>query len=146
MAHQVYVGLGTSSPSEVRKGTPVWEWIVKSCYSILGTSLCSSCWGTHMETEFHFYYIHARHLCPSCICYLVGGSVSESSQGSRLLDFVGLPMKFLSSSRPSILHQTFPEGCLTSVQYLAVGICICFYQQMDRASWRRVIIVFGLPA
>jgi hypothetical protein len=37
-----------------------------------------------------------------------GGLVSGSSQGSRLVDTVGLPMGLPSSSAPSILPLTLP--------------------------------------
>jgi hypothetical protein len=35
-------------------------------------------------------YVSARGLEPAHVCSLVGGSVSGSSQGSRLVDTVGL--------------------------------------------------------
>ena len=39
--------------------------------------------------------------------FLVSGSVSESSQGSRLVDSVGCPVELLSSSGPLITGQIF---------------------------------------
>lgn len=46
---------------------------------------------------------YARALSSAHVCYLIGGSVSESSQGSRLIDSVGLPVGVPSPSGPSIL-------------------------------------------
>jgi hypothetical protein len=51
-------------------------------------------------------YICARG--PSQVCSLVGGSVSESSQRSRIVDTVFLPMELPSPSTPSILPLTLP--------------------------------------
>ena len=52
------------------------------------------------------------HMCKgpqiSCAFSLVGGSVSESSQGSRLVDTVGLPISLPLSSVPSLLLITLP--------------------------------------
>ena len=42
-------------------------------------------------------------LVSSGICAMVGGSVSESSQGSRLIDSGGLPVELLSTLGPSFL-------------------------------------------
>jgi hypothetical protein len=44
-----------------------------------------------------------RGLGPAHAHSLVGGSVSGNPQGNRLVDFVGLPVEFLSSSSFSIL-------------------------------------------
>jgi hypothetical protein len=41
---------------------------------------------------------------------LVGGSVSESSQGSKLVDSLGLPVEFLSPSGPLILSPNSSIG------------------------------------
>ena len=64
-----------------------------------------SCWETHIETE----NISAKYvmggLCPLPVCSLVGGSVYKSSQVFRLVDSVGLPVKFLS---PCAFH-AFPQ-------------------------------------
>lgn len=47
-----------------------------------------------METEVHIAYICARDLRAACECFLVGGSVSESPQESRLIESAGLPIPF----------------------------------------------------
>jgi hypothetical protein len=66
-----------------------------------------------METELHVCYIRAQGLGPVYACSLVGGSVSESSQGSRFVDSIGLTVEFLSPSGPSILPQNFqPQNLL----------------------------------
>ena len=45
----------------------------------------------------------------SYACSLVGGSVSGSLQGSRLVDTVRLPVESLSFSGPSTLIPTLPQ-------------------------------------
>ena len=70
-------------------------------------------------------YICARGHGPIQICSLVGGLVFGSFQGSRLVDNVSLPMGLLPLSAPSMLPLTLPQGFLSSVQWLAVSICIC---------------------
>ena len=65
---------------------------------------------------------------------LVGGSVSESPQGSRLDDTVGLRVEFLFPSVLSILPLTLPYDSPSSIQCLAVGLFICFHQLLDEAS------------
>jgi hypothetical protein len=44
----------------------------------------------------------ARSLGPACECSLVGGSVTESCQGFRLVGSIGLPVEFLSPSGLSV--------------------------------------------
>jgi hypothetical protein len=51
-------------------------------------------------------------------CSLVGGSVSGSPQGSKLVGSVGLPVESLSSSGPSVLPQSLPQD---SELYLMFG-------------------------
>jgi hypothetical protein len=48
-----------------------------------------------METELHICYIRAGGFTSAHVYSLVGGSVSESFQGSRLGYSVGLPAEFL---------------------------------------------------
>lgn len=51
-----------------------------------------------METELHICCIHAGGQGPAPVCSLVGRSVSERPQASRLVDLVGLPVEFLPTS------------------------------------------------
>lgn len=51
-----------------------------------------------MDTELHNCYICAIGHGIACVCFLVDGSVFDSSQWSRLVDSVVLPVKFLSHS------------------------------------------------
>jgi hypothetical protein len=59
-----------------------------------------------METELHVCYICAGGLVPVSVCSSVDVSVSESFQGFRILDSVGLSVRFPSHSGTLILHQT----------------------------------------
>jgi hypothetical protein len=52
-----------------------------------------------MKTKLHICYICAEELGPAHAHSLVSDSVSESSQGSRLADPVGLSVESLSSLR-----------------------------------------------
>jgi hypothetical protein len=54
-------------------------------------------------------------LGPLRVCCLVGGSESERSQGTRLVETAGLPMGSLSSSASSSLPQIQPQESLPSV-------------------------------
>lgn len=82
LSHQISAELGTSFPTEARQGSHR-DW-----------TACSS------------HYVCAQGLDPICIRSLVGGSGSESSQESILIDSVGLPVGFPSPSGPSILPPT----------------------------------------
>jgi hypothetical protein len=58
------------------------------------------------------------------VCCLVGGSASETSQGSRLVETVNLPMESPSSSTSSSFSLIQPQGSLASVHWLGVNTCI----------------------
>lgn len=111
LAHQVFAGLGTSFSTEATQGSPVDKWIPQSSYSF-GDSPCSSC-ETHIEQSCPFatYMPMCQGLGAACVCSLVGGSISERSQRSRLVDFdfVGFPVKFPSPSWPLILPPTLQK-------------------------------------
>lgn len=67
--------------------------------------------------------------CLVCVWCLVGGSVSERSQGSRLLEAAGLPMGSISSSASSRPFLNSTTG--VSVFSPLVGclsICVCLSQ------------------
>lgn len=53
-------------------------------------------------------YIYARGLIQACVYSLDEGSFSENSKESSLVDTLGPPLGFPSSSGPSILLLTFP--------------------------------------
>ena len=55
---------------------------------------------------------------------MVGGSYSEL-QGFRLVDSVGLPVEFLSSSRFTILPPVLPQESPNCIHCLAVSFFIC---------------------
>jgi hypothetical protein len=63
-----------------------------------------------MKTELSMCYIHMEgELGMACICSLVGGSVSESHQGSRIVDFVsGVPIAWALNPSPNS-PRTVPE-------------------------------------
>jgi hypothetical protein len=46
------------------------------------------------------------------MCSLVGGSDTESSQGPRFVDSVGLPVEFPHISGPSVLPPSLPLSVL----------------------------------
>ena len=93
--HIRFAGLGSFSNTEARQGSPVGEQIPQLDHSFRDSPL-PVVGVTHMETVLHICYICARGLGPAHVYSLIGGSVYESSQGSRLVDSVGLPMEFLS--------------------------------------------------
>jgi hypothetical protein len=107
MAHQVCVGHGISSPTEARQGSRVRE-IHSQTGNSFRDSPCSSIFGIHMKTDLHICYICVGGLGPDCISCLVRGSVSESPQGTKLVESIGLPVEFLTTSGPPILPETLP--------------------------------------
>jgi len=58
-----------------------------------------------MKTKLHICYVCVRGLGPAHAYSLVGGSVSESSHGPRLVGSVGLPVVSMTPPTPSILLQ-----------------------------------------
>jgi len=85
-----------------------------------------------METELYVCYICAVGPLANSVCSLVGDSVSESSQGSRLVDSVDrlvehFPFRAFNPSSNSSINQC-----------LAVGICMCFSQLLGRTSQKTV--------
>lgn len=56
---------------------------------------------------------------PACVCFLVGFSVSESPQRSRLVDSVGRPVEFLSPLlwRPQSFPPFFYKTSLQDTEY-----------------------------
>lgn len=113
LAHLVSVRLSTSSSPEARQNR----------HGNWATCLLHIC----------------RGLLPAPVCSLIGGSVSESSQGYLTVGFLWgfLPIQGLQfpPPPPSLLYM-FP----TSIQCLTVGICICFSQLLGRAFPRTVML------
>ena len=69
----------------------------------------SSCWGlVRSQSYTSSTYLFGEGSRSSPYVLLVGSSVSKSPQGSRLVESVCLPIKFLSTSGPSILPPTLP--------------------------------------
>jgi len=69
--------------------------------------------------DLHICYIRAGGLGSACVCFLVGGSVSGSPQGLRLVDSVDLLVESLSSLGPSILPPppTLPQDPLICLMF-----------------------------
>jgi hypothetical protein len=84
-------------------------------------------------------YICAWDLGPVLECSLVEG-LSGSSQGSRLVDTVGLSVGLTSTSVTSILSPILPWGPLSSVPCLPLHICACLSQLLGRDSQRTAIL------
>ena len=96
---QVTAGLGTSSPTEARQSSPVRGiGSIGGQQSQRGPSPVS---GGPTWTLTYLLYM-CRGLGLACVCSLVGGSVSGSPQGSRLVDSVGLFVESLSTLGPAI--------------------------------------------
>ena len=81
-----------------------------------------------METEVHIAYICARDLRAACECFLVGGSVSESPQESRLIESAGLPIPFRAFS-PSFYSSTRVP------KFHPLLVCGCLYLYEAAAGW-----------
>jgi hypothetical protein len=95
-----------------------------------------------MESELHICHVYAGGLGLTCVYSLFGDSVSDSSQGLRLVDSV-----FLSSFYPLNGFNPSPNSSIPySVQCLTVDIFICFSQLLERACQRTVVLGFSLQA
>jgi hypothetical protein len=55
---------------------------------------------------------------------LVGGSMSERSQGTRFIETAGLPIGLHSSSASSSFSLIQSQGSVASVHWLDINICI----------------------
>ena len=77
------------------------------------------------------------------VCFLVGGSISDSLQGYSLVDSVDLLVESITPLGSSILPPTLPQH---SASCLAVGNYICLSQLLGRASQRKVMLGFCLQA
>ena len=85
----------------------------------------SKAWGAGVP-PFFFWVLQNQPVYD--VCSLVGSLVSGSSQGSRLVETMVLPMGLSSPSIALVLALTLPQGSLTSVQWLTVSICIFLCQ------------------
>ena len=66
-----------------------------------------------MKIQLHICYTYAGVLGPTCVCTLVGGLVSESPQGPRLVDSVVLSVELPSPLGPSIPPTPLPKDFLS---------------------------------
>jgi hypothetical protein len=99
LVHHVSARLGASSRTEARQGRLLGKWILQSALEwVLLWLLVDS----HGDLAAHLLHMCQRP-CSSQWCSLVGGSVSDSFQGYRLVNSVGLPVGFPPPSRLSIL-------------------------------------------
>ena len=96
LAYQVTVGLGTFSSSEAKQGSSV-RGMGSSQAMVSGTVpipvIGEPSW--RPRCTFAPYSCGGR-MGPAHVCSFVGGSVSGSPQGSRLVDSGGLPVESLS--------------------------------------------------
>lgn len=106
----------------------------QSGYSFKNNSW-STCWGKYMETKEKVCCICAKLLSPVHVHLMIGGSVSENCEGSRLVDSV-----LLYPSGPSILIPTLPQEFSSSVQCLVFDSCFCF-SQLPSATFQRTGIL-----
>jgi hypothetical protein len=82
-------------------GSP-WVYPHPSTSSLCRNRHFFSYWGqqrSHEDWAVHLLHMPGCHL--ALVCSLLGSSVSESSQGSRLVDPAGIPVAFPSPSGPS---------------------------------------------
>lgn len=103
--NQVSLGIGTYSPSEAREGSPVRETGYTGMRQIHGYYSLYTLGNLHENQAAHQLDMEGAPRTAHA-CSFVGGSVSDSSQGSRLVDTAGLPVGFLTPSEPSILSPT----------------------------------------
>jgi hypothetical protein len=95
--------------------------------------------GGVMDTELYICYICAGGLGPAHVCSLVGSSVSESSQRSRLVDTVGPPVGFSFPSGPSVLPSNSSIRVPDFSPMFGCGYLQLFQSAAGRASRRTVM-------
>lgn len=73
-------------------------------------SSCSSCWRTHMQTNFHIYYICVRRICLGLVFFLVGDSVSGTPPSNTgqliLMVFLWSPYPLWVPQSSQLFHKT----------------------------------------
>jgi hypothetical protein len=84
------------------------------------------------------------HFGPAHVCSLLDGSVSENTQGSRLVDSSSI--LFRASAGTSPPPPTLPLAFLSFVQCLVVSLCTRFSQLLGEDSKRRVMLDSWLQA
>ena len=85
-----------------------------------------------MKTELHICYTCAGALGPDHVCSLVGGSVSDSSQESRLVDSIGLPC---GDPIPSVALNPSPTSSLRVPKLCPMFGCGPLYLFHSAAGW-----------
>ena len=118
LGHPVTVGLSASSPTEAQPGSPVRGKGSKGRQQSQRQPMHPLLGGRHEDQAAHIWI--CRGWGPAPECSLVGGSVSVSLHGPRLVDSVGLPEVSLIPLVPSL-----PQQSSYTTWYLAVGLCIC---------------------
>jgi hypothetical protein len=88
-------------------------------------------------------------LWPAHVCCLVGGSMSEKSQGSALIGISGLPMGSPSSSASSSLSLIQPQESNIGLQYngwvqVFASVSICCLLGLSENSQDRLLPVSRL--
>jgi hypothetical protein len=104
-------------------------------------SLCSSCWGTHMKTKLHIWYIYAEGLGPACAHSLVGGGFSLWEplrvQVSWLCWSSCVVLILFPSLNPPL---TLPWDSQAPATSRDVELCISFHWLPGGVSQRTVIL------
>lgn len=123
---QASVKTGTSIPTDARQVSPV-----RGTYPTYKQQFL---FRTHIKTKLHICIWAGR---PRPRPYMPFGYWFRATQGSRLVNFVGLPVEFLSFSR-SIVLLILPQEPPSSIYCLAVSICI-FLSHMLCGDFQRTI-------
>lgn len=133
LVHQVSARIGAYFLTETKYGSPVGKPLPQSGYSI-SKSLCSRCQRAHKETELHVLYICKQPLVHVSVCFLIGGSVSESSQRSRLVYSVGLSVQ---RSHPLQDLQCLPNSTTRVLEFCSMFNCryLCLFQSTSGQSF-----------
>jgi hypothetical protein len=118
LAHQVSAGLGTSSPTEARQGSPArgmgsTDRQADNRFRDSHTLVV----GGPASRPISLFATYVGGGVPGLAhaSSLVGGSVSGSTQRSRLIDSFGLPVEPLSSLGLSILPLILPQDSPSSI-------------------------------
>ena len=127
--YPVTVDLSASSSTEDQPISPVRG---RGCNGSnkVRDSLRSSCEGTHEKTKLNI----CGSLGPAPTWTLVGGSVSMSPHGLRLIESVSLLWCLWPLQITQLYPQHFHKIPLSPPWSLAAGLCICFHLLIDEVS------------
>jgi len=145
MTHQITAGLNIFSPTEAKQGSPA-RGMASKARNRVRDGPHSNFESTYMKIQLYICYKCVGGLGPATVCSLVGGLVSGSPHGHKLVASVGLLVVSLTplDSR-NLSPYPFPKS-LRALLHIWLRVSICFHRLLDEASQKTVMLVSCLQA